>query len=163
MHSRIAALALVVVMTIAPTAFAGGKKEAKASISFHMESDPTDNPKMVAQQHLPNGKVRGFRRMPEFTMKDVATFNPFPAEIGGGYGMVLKLKSNAASRLSAISNANQGKQMIAVVNGRMVDEVQLDKQIDDGILVIWQGVTLADITLLDGELPRAGAEGKKKK
>lgn len=161
MVSRIAALLMVLTLALAPAVFASGKKEDKASVTFHMETEPTDNPKMIFPQ-LANGKQRFFRRLPEFATKDVLTFNPFPSEIAGDYGIVLKLKGSAANRLAAISNANQGRWMIAQVNGRVVDGVFLDRQIDDGVLVIWKGVTLADITLLDSALPRAGAKGKKK-
>lgn len=153
---------MMVILAISPTVFASGKKENKASVSFHMETEATDNPKMIFPQ-LANGKQRFFRRLPEFATKDILSFNPFPSEIGGDYGILLKLKGGAVNRLAAISNANQGHWMIAQVNGRVVDGVFLDRQIDDGVLVIWKGITLADITLLEESLPRAGAGGKKKK
>lgn len=162
MISRIVTLSMMVILAISPTVFASGKKENKASVSFHMETEATDNPKMIFPQ-LANGKQRFFRRLPEFATKDILSFNPFPSEIGGDYGILLKLKGGAINRLAAISNANQGHWMIAQVNGRVVDGVFLDRQIDDGVLVIWKGITLADITLLEESLPRAGAGGKKKK
>ncbi len=162
MISRIVTFSMMVILAISPTVFASGKKENKASVSFHMETEATDNPKMIFPQ-LANGKQRFFRRLPEFATKDILSFNPFPSEIGGDYGILLKLKGGAVNRLAAISNANQGHWMIAQVNGRVVDGVFLDRQIDDGVLVIWKGITLADITLLEESLPRAGAGGKKKK
>ncbi len=162
MHSRIAALTTMALLALTPTVSAGGKKENKASITFHMETEATDNPKMIFPQ-LANGQRRFFRRLPDIGTKDIASFSPFPSEVGDGYGLVLKLKGNAANRLAAITNANQGRWMISQVNGHVVDGVTIDKQIDDGFLVIWKGVTLADITMLDEELPRAGADAKKKK
>lgn len=162
MQSRVAAFTMMLVLAFVPAAFAGGKKESKASVTFHMQAEETDNPKMIFPQ-MANGQQRLFRRLPEFGTKDIVSFSPFPSEIGGDYGIAIKLKGNAKNRLSAISNANQGHWMIAQVNGRVVDGVMIDKQIDDGVLVIWKGITLADITLLDTELPRAGEEGKKKK
>jgi hypothetical protein len=159
MNSRFAALLMLAVLVLVPTAFASGKKENKASITFHMETEATDNPKMIFPQ-LANGQRRFFRRMPEISTKDIVSFNPFPSE-AGDYGIVVRLKSNAAARLSAVTNANQGKWMISQVNGHVVNGFFIDKQVDDGVLVIWQGVTLADITLLDEELPRAGDKKKK--
>ena len=153
---------MMVVLALSPAVFASGKKEIKASVTFHIETEVTDNPKMIFPRVV-NGKQRFFRRLPEFSTKDILTFNPFPSETGSDYGLVLKLKGGAINRLAAISNANQGRWMIASINGRVADGVFFDQQIDDGILVIWKGVTLADITLLDEGLPRAGAEGKKKK
>ncbi|GAA5118805.1 hypothetical protein JIN84_22625 [Luteolibacter yonseiensis] len=161
MNRRFAAFLMLAFLALAPSAFASGKKESKASITFHMETEATDNPKMIFPQ-LANGQQRYFRRMPEIGTKDIVSFSPFPSE-AGDYGVVVRLKSNAAARLSAITNANQGKWMISQVNGNVVNGFLIDKQVDDGVVVIWQGVTLADITLLDEELPRTGANGKKKK
>jgi hypothetical protein len=162
MNARIAALTLMLVVAFAPSVFAGGKKESKASITFHMETEGTDNPKMIFPQ-MANGQQRFFRRLPDFGTKDIATFNPFPSEFGGDdYGIVIQLKGAAATRLAALTNLNQGRWMISQVNGRVVDGVIIDRQIGDGKLVIWKGVKLGDIAILDKELIRTGAEKKKK-
>ncbi len=127
-----------------------------------METEASDNPKMIFPQ-MAAGQTRYFRRSPDIITKDVAAFSPFPSEFGEDYGMVFKLKSNAANRLSALTNVNQGKWVIAQINGRVVDGFLIDKQVDDGVIVIWKGVTLADIALFDAEVPRIGAKEKKKK
>lgn len=127
-----------------------------------MEADEGDNPKMIFQQ-LANGKNRLFRRMPEVATKDITSFSPFPSEVGDGYGVMFKLTANAAKRLSAITNINQGRWMIARVNGRIADGVFIDKQIDDGLLVVWKGVTLEDVALFDDSIPRIGEKEKRKK
>lgn len=162
MNSRFAALLMLAVLVFIPSAFASGKKEPKVSVTFHLETDATDNPKMIFPQQA-NGQRRFFRRLPEISTKDILSFSPFPSEVDGGYGIAVKLKSSAVNRLAAVTNANQGKWMISQVNGHVLDGFFIDKQIDDGVLVIWKGITLADIALLDEELPRAGEEGKKKK
>lgn len=163
MPSRLAAFLMTMLLACAPAAFGSGKKEGKCSISFHMETDGNDNPKMVFPEKTVNGKPAFFRRMPEFSNKDVAAFVPFPSSTGGDdYGIVVLLKDNAAKRLMAVSNANQKRWMVAQVNGRFVDGVMIDKQIDDGKLVIWKGITLADIKLLEGSFTRAGQDAKKK-
>jgi hypothetical protein len=161
MQSRFAAVLTLMILVFCPSLSAMGKADAKFTTSFHMETDENENPKMTFQQ-LANGQARFFRRMPEFTTKDIVSFSPFPSEIGDGYGVVFRLKENAAKRLAAITNVNQGRWMIAQVNGRVVDGVLIDRQVDDGALVIWKGVTLEDVTLFDASLPRIGEEGKKK-
>lgn len=161
MHSRITALLMMIVLALAPAASAGGKKEAKGSITFHIETADTDNPKMIFSQ-MAFGKMRSFMRSPYISLADVASFAPFPSDDGQDYGLVLQLKPNAITRLAALTNANQGRWMIVQVNGRVVDGVQIDKQIDDGRMVIWKGVTLQDIAILDEGLPRTGQNGKKK-
>ena len=162
MKSLVSALSMMLVIALSPTLLASGKKEMKTTLSFHLETEATDNPKMIFPQ-LANGETRYFRRMPEVTTKDVVSFSPFPSEIGDGYGIVFKLKPSAVNRLAAVTNANQGKWLIAQVNGRVVDGVLIDKQISDGFIVIWKGVTLDDVTLFDKDLPRINAEDKKKK
>ena len=127
-----------------------------------METDVSDNPKMIFPQ-LANGQTRYFRRMPDVSLKDMASFNPFPSEFGGDdYGIVFRLKPNAVNRFAALTNANQGRWMISQVNGRVADGFLIDRQVSDGVVVIWKGVTLADIALFDAQLPRTGEEGKKK-
>lgn len=163
MRFRGALLLIVLLLVWTPALHAAGKKEDKATVSFHIETEATDNPKMIFPQ-LVNGQTRYFRRVPEAILKDVHSFSPFASDLGGGdYGLLLTLKGHAAKRLSAITTVNQGRWMISQVNGRVVDGVLIDKPVNDGRLVIWKGVTLADIALLDEELPRTGQEGKNKK
>lgn len=162
MKTRITAVMMMIVLALTPAVFAGGKKDDKCSVTFHMETEATDNPKMIFSQ-LTNGTTRYFRRLPEFGLHDMLAFIPFPADVGEEYGVAFRLKGNAATRLSAITNEYQGKWMIAQMNGRILGGVFVDKQVDDGVLVIWKGVTLGDIALLDAEMPRIGAKEKKKK
>jgi len=153
---------LVVSALMTPTVLAGGKAATAASLTFHMETDANDNPKMVFAQ-MTNGKVRYFRRTPEIITTEVKSFSPFPAEGGEGYGIVFKLDDSAAKRFAAVTNANQGRWMIAQMNGRVVDGVFIDQTINDGMVVVWKDATLADIKIFDDALPRIGQEGKKKK
>lgn len=162
MKKPIAWLVILCALCLIGPVFASGKKENKASVTFHMETEASDNPKMIFPQ-MANGQTRYFRRSPDIVTKDVVAFSPFPSEFGEDYGMLFKLKSNAANRLAALTNANQGRWVIAQINGRVVDGFLIDKQVDDGVIVIWKGVTLADVAIFDEELPRIGAEGKKKK
>jgi hypothetical protein len=161
MKSPLAALLATLLLVFTPPASAGGKKADKASITFHMETEGTDNPKMIFPQ-VANGQTRYFRRGSEISLKDMTAFSPFPSENGDGYGLVLKLKPNATNRLAAITSANQGRWLISQVNGRSVDGVLIDKPVNDGFIVIWKGITDMDIAVLDKELPRIGAPPKKK-
>ena len=137
------------------TAQAGGKKGENSGISFHLQGDPTDNPKMVFAQ-LNAGQQMVFRRNPEVMTKDIAAFNPFPSQDGQGFGMVIQLKPSAKNRIAAVTNANVNRWMLAMVNGRRVDAVVIDKMIEDGHLVIWKGIGAAEIEAFDKEIPRIG-------
>lgn len=161
MQTRLAILLMTLVLALAPAGFAGGKKEDKAAVSFHMETEATDNPKMIFPEMV-NGQRRFFRRMPEAMIKDIVSFSPFVSDSGES-GIVFKLKDNAARRIAAITSVNQGRWMIAQVNGRVVDGLFIDKSVNDGVLVVWSGITPGDIAMLDESLPRIGQEGQKKK
>lgn len=145
-----------------PTLMAAGKADNKASLSFHIETEATDNPKMIFPHALNNGQTRYFRRLPEISTKDVASYAPFPSDTGDGYGAVFRLRDSAGKRLSALTNINQGKWLVAQVNGRIVDAVLIDQPINDSILVVWRGITLADLTIFDKSTKRSGEDGKKK-
>jgi hypothetical protein len=150
-------LIAVVLLALCPglTTHAGGKKGEKSGISFHIQADPTDNPKMIFAQPT-NGQQLVYRRNPEILTKDIAAFNPFPSQDGEGYGAVVQLKPSAKSRFAAISNININRWMVAMVNGRVVDAVIIDKQVDDGYLVIWKGIGKAEIDAFDAMVPRIG-------
>jgi hypothetical protein len=162
MKSFVVSLCLLLGIALAHSLQASGKKEDKISVSFHLETDATDNPKMIFPQEV-NGQQRYFRRVPDIMTKDIISFNPFPSDGGEGYGIVFKLKGNATNRFAALTNANQGRWLVAQVNGRVVDGVMIDKQVSDGFIVVWKGVTLADVAAFDANMPRIGAENDKKK
>lgn len=162
MQALFAAVLATLIAALGPAAHAGSKADKKASISFHMETENSENPKMIFQQEI-GGSTRYFRRAPEVSTKDIIAFSPFPSEGGGDFGVVFKLKDNAARRLSAVTSSNQGRWMITMINGRAVDGVLIDKQIDDGIVVAWKGVTIADVAVFDESMPRIGQEDRKKK
>jgi hypothetical protein len=147
----------IAILSLTPglTAHAGGKKGENSGISFHLQGDPSDNPKMIFQQNTA-GKQVVYRRNPDFMTKDVAAFNSFPSQDGKGFGVVLQLKPGAKNRLAAVTSANIDRWMLAMVNGRKVDAVIIDKQVDDGYLVIWKGIGQAEIDAFDAQVPRIG-------
>jgi len=135
-------------------AWAGGDKKM-AQISFHIETEGTDNPKMIFSAEI-IGKQRFFRRMPEISSKDLVAFTPFPADDQASYGVLFQLKDNARRRLAAITAVNQGKWLLAQAFGRAVDGVLVDEPVDDGAIVIWKGLSLEEIHELDAAMPRIG-------
>ena len=161
MPIRISVMLTILCVLWSPAGMAMAKKDDKAVVSLHVETDATENPKMIFAQEI-GGVTRYFRRIPEISIKDMAVFTPFPNE-SGDYGVVFRLKPRGANRLSAFTAVNQGRHLLATINGRAVDTVVIDSQIQDGVLVVWKGLNLPDIQSLDAVLPRAGEEGKKKR
>lgn len=162
MQARFLLIWFISLTALCPVVLASGKSDKKAAITLHMETESTDNPKMIFNHDF-EGQNRFFRRMPEISGRDIASFKPFVSDSGADSGAVFKLKPNGARRLSTVTSANQGRWFVTMVNGRILDGVVIDKQINDGIVVIWKGLTAADIATLDETLPRIGEEGPKDK
>jgi len=142
---------------------AGGKAGEEPVVSFHIETEHAENPKMVFSLEV-GGKTRYFRRMPEIGTRDIAAFRPFPGDDGAHtYGVVFQLKNAASRRLASITSANHGRMMLAMTNGRPVDMVVIDQEVDDGFIVIWKGVTEAELRLYDQAAPRIGEDKKKRR
>lgn len=161
MNFRMLALLALAVALPAQLARASAKPGEDPSLGFHLEMDATDNPRMIFPQEV-GGKMRYFSRSSSITVTDIAAFSPFPSEDGQSYGVVFQLKPAAARRLSALTATHQGRWMISQVSGRVVDGVLVDRQVEDGLIVIWKGVTLAEIERYDKASPRIGATKKKR-
>jgi len=140
-------------------AFAGGNKAESANVSFHIETEGTDNPKMIFP-HEVMGKQRFFRRIPEVSSKDFVAFSPFPADDQASYGVVFQLKDNVRRRLAAVTSVNQGKWLVCQAFGRIIDGVLIDAPVDDGVIVVWKNLSLDEIKQLDKSLPRIGEKRK---
>src|SRR5690606_4876557 len=63
MTSRRFLMLLLAALPVAPL-HAGGKKDSQAKISFHIQADRNENPKMIFPQ-LTNGRQLFYRRMSE--------------------------------------------------------------------------------------------------
>ena len=160
MNYRMMRIILVLLLSIVPS-WAGDKKGKNMAVSFHLETDVNNNPKMIFEQNI-GGKKRYFSRSPEFSTKDITAFSPFLSDNQNDYGIVFQLRKSGASRLENITMANQGKMLIAAVNGRVVDGVIIDQSVKDGVLVVWNGIQEREIKEYDKLAPRIGEDKKKK-
>jgi hypothetical protein len=149
----------LVFFTLVGGAMAGGDKGKKVDISFHIETEASDNPKMIFP-HQVMGQQRFFRRIPEVSSNDYIAFSPFPSDDQASYGVILQLKDNARRRLAAITQTSSGKWLVCKAFGRIVDGVLVDDPVDDGVVVVWKGLTLEEIGQLDERIPRIGEKKK---
>ncbi len=149
----------LVFVTLVGSAMAGGDKGKKVDISFHIETEASDNPKMIFP-HEVMGQQRFFRRIPEVSSNDYIAFSPFPSDDQASYGVILQLKDNARRRLAAITQISSGKWLVCKAFGRIVDGVLVDDPVDDGVVVVWKGLTLEEIGQLDETIPRIGEKKK---
>jgi hypothetical protein len=151
---RSAACLILCSLAMVAPAQAAGKNDKSPVVSFHLEGHETDNPKMIFPRETKEGR-KMFRRVPEISAGDVQAFVPFDTG-SGTFGVLFQLKAGATRRLSAISGSNIGAWMLPQFNGRPMEGMVIDAQVDDGRIVIWDGVTQAEIALLDQKYPRIG-------
>lgn len=148
-------------MLMVGVSWAGGSREKLPKISFHMQTDGMDNPKMIFSFPI-GGRAVFFRRVAEISNRDIDTYRPFLASDRASYGLVCVLKHTAGVRWAALTNANLGRYVLASVNGRPVDAVVIDRTVTDNVLVIWRGLNQTEVQQYD-ELNRKIAEKAAKK
>ena len=147
MFTRIA-IALFLSILITHPLQAASSKKGKAQVSFHLQADPGDAPKMIYPMMV-GGNQMAFKRMPEVQTNDVASYKAVPSKKQQGiYDIVIQLKANAAKRLQNITNANRGRYMASQLNGRVGEPMLINAQINDGVLVIWGVANAEDLKAL---------------
>lgn len=141
---------------------AGGSAARSSFVTVHVETESSDNPKMVFVQAV-QGVPRTFRRMPDLSNRDIVAYKRIPAVGGAGSGAVFQLKEAAAKRWQALTTAGVNRWVVTQVNGRVVDGFVIDQPVSDGLIVVWKGLTEADLAVLQKEFPEIGADKAKRK
>jgi len=145
-------------LSLTPSVFSFGKKPPKNRLTFHMQGQASDGPKMVFP--LPIGDKRlFFKKSPLTFTKEIVAFLPFFAEDGTA-GATFQFRPETARRIAALTNQNRQKWLVAMLNGRPVDAVFIEKPVTDGKLVIWQGIKQAEIISFDYIIPHIGESDK---
>lgn len=147
MYMRIG-LFLLLATLVPQSVNAAGSKKGKASVTFHLQAEPVDAPKMIYPMAV-SGKQMAFRRMPELSTKDFASYKAIPSKQKQGvYDIVLQLKATSIEKLQMVTNANRGRYMASQINGRAGEAMIINEQVNDGVLVIWGVATAADLETL---------------
>ena len=143
-------LILLAAMSAALPLHAGDGKQ-KHSISIHSEGSPADGEKRVFPKNV-LGEERYFRISPEITETNFKAFYPFNADDGTSFGATFFLDDKATLRLDQLSTADQGKFILAVVDGVPVDYMRIDKPTTDGMITIWRGLKQDHLVFLEKKL-----------
>ena len=85
--------------------------------------------------------------MPSITEREISGIFPFPAS-DGTMGCAFKLDDHGRVWLDTLSIEKKGMALVAMVNGRIVCDMLIDKRVADGIISIPNGLTNEDITIL---------------
>ncbi|MDB4537244.1 hypothetical protein N9230_01360 [Akkermansiaceae bacterium] len=145
-------------LSLASPLFAFGKKPPKNILTFHIQAHSTDNPKMIFPLPV-GGKRLFFQKSPITFTKEIAAFLPFFAEDGTA-GATFQFNKAAAQRIAAITTQNRQKWIVAMLNGRPMDAVYVEKPVTDGRLVVWQGMKQGEVVAFDYIIPHIGETSK---
>ncbi len=151
-------IGLLAVTLALPAASGMGKRPEKNRLTFHLEGDSSDGPKIVLPLDMGN-KKRFFKKSPLTFTKEIVSLKHFPDKVGG-FGAVFTFSIAAKTRIAAITTQHQGKWLVAMLNGRPVDGVFIDAPVTDGKLVIWQGIKQSEIIRFEYKMPFTGETRK---
>ena len=141
---------------------AAGAKKPALDVRIHAEGNEAEAPTFAIPATLLNGRPTFLQRMPLVTQSEIEAIYPFAAA-DGSQGVYLKLGQHGSRLLQQHTMSQQGTMLVVMLNGRMVSNLLVDRQIADGIIAIPRGLSAEDIAVLTSAFPVLGQESTKKK
>lgn len=129
-------------------------------IGMHPEGGENEGQRMVRPDSVGGRKV-WFRISPEVSGRHFGGYAPFAAS-DGTFGVALQLKEEGMRAVQIMCSTYPGKLARIIVNGRPVDTLRIDKPPTDGRIIIWSGLSRADLLLFDKSMKRFGGIDPKK-
>ena len=145
--------------------FIAAAKKPQLTIRFHSEANPVSGSEFTMQSKLPNSsRSICLSKIADISENDIVAVYPFPNN--GSMGCAFKLDLHGRIALETLSQEHHGGMLFGFVNARVVTAMMIDRRISDGIIVIPQGLTPAEIVLMKKSFPTLGenketARGKK--
>ena len=152
----LAACVLLVLLTAAPAE----ARKPRSTLRAHVEANANDGPVFSSQVRSPvTGRQVTISKVPTISELDVVAFRPYSAA-SGTYGVLFQLNDHGKLALDTLSIERRGSSLFVFVNGRFVDELQIDRRVSDGMLYIAQGFTPADVELMKKDWRLLGSGSK---
>jgi hypothetical protein len=120
---------------------AAASKQYQVSIRIHAQTTRQDTSTFsipVTVEH-PHREIY-VDKIPDISERDIISMYPFPAP-DGSFGCVFKLDEHGKIGLETLSTEKRGYSIVAVVDGRPVDQMLVDARVTDGVLTIRRGFT----------------------
>ena len=126
-------------------------RKPRCTLRAHVEANAQDGPRFSTRLRSPaTGREVVISKVPTISEADVVAFQPYPAE-NGTYGVLFHLSDHGKLALDTLSVERRGSSLFVFVNGRYIDELQIDRRVSDGKLYIRAGFTQADVELMKKE------------
>lgn len=130
-------LLIAVLLAALLPACESGRKD-KVLITVHSQGTDMDSPKTIFRRPI-NGRTMVFKIIPEFSNQSISAIHTFPAD-DGTYGVALKLDFKGTQSLDIVTRLRHGEILMTMVNGTVVDYVQIDKPVSNGLFTVWRGI-----------------------
>jgi len=124
-------------------------RDNKLLITSHIQTVQMEHPSEIMTLPI-GGEAMTFRKVPEFSQRSISAFEPFAAEDGQTYGVLLQLDTKGKNALELASRMNTGMSMLTMIDAVPVDMVQIDRPISDGRFTIWRGLAKKEAGDLSG-------------
>ena len=126
-------------------------RKPRCTLRAHVEANAQDGPVFSSQLRSPaTGRELHIAKVPAISELDVVAFRAYPAA-NGTYGALFQLNDHGKLALDTLSVERRGSSLFVFVNGRFIDELQIDRRVSDGKLYIPAGLTQNDIELMKKE------------
>src|SRR5881296_2253035 len=147
MKSLCALVACVFFVSL-PAKATGAAKPRHCILRVHAQANPRDTEVFSTSVRAQlSGKEVAIEKMPWISERDIIAFSPYPAA-NGTYGALFQLDEHGRVVLDTLSIERRGSLLFVLINGRLINELQIDKRVSDGKIYIASGLTAADIELM---------------
>ena len=149
-------LAVSVFVVLLALGNAEGRKP-RCTLRAHVEANAQDGPVFSSRIRSPgDGREVVISKVPTISEVDVVGFQAYPAA-NGTFGVLFQLNDHGKLALDTLSIERRGSSLFVFVNGRLLDELQIDRRVADGKLYIAAGLTPSEIELMKKEWPPRSA------
>ena len=136
-------------------------RKPRCTLRAHVEANPQDGPVFSSQLRSPTtGREVTIAKVPTISERDVVGVQTYLAA-NGTFGVLFHLNDHGKLALDTLSVERRGSSLFVFVNGRFLDELQIDRRVSDGKLYIPAGLTQNDIELMKKEWPTTGKAQRK--
>ncbi len=143
---------------IIATSLCSCSNDPDPSLFYLVEADGTEQGASFIRMY----KGIPFERSAIITINQLSKFKS-SMSTDGSYGVTLYTNNEYRSRLYTATASRPGKLLLPILNGLAYEPVRITRPIEDGTLVIWNGVNGYDLRLLSAKLDPVNPEMEKKR
>ena len=131
-------------LTVVSLLLVAGAKKETGTVAFYTEGNPTgaDTTSFSTPVQLQYPPRKAYiTKVPSISERDVTAIYLFVAA-DGSWGCSFFLDDHGKIMLDTLSIEKRGTSLVAVVNGRQVIDMLIDKRVSDGIVTIPRGLNV---------------------